>query len=846
MAFNPFRNFQKNQKYWMAAILLMCMLTFVLCTGVQGDLGARLLELFNANRAAGEPVLEISNRTVRYRELEDLKARRNIADEFMKQLMKYGIERFKEILTENQKQINELAKKDKAAADKRAVQLQMIATLQKDLIDRLSQPRYFETGTRLEDLSNFLTWLELANKMDIQLSPENVRDLVYTSVHGIFIGFEPGHSRKLQESVRQQHYNATDDVILRALTDEFRVQIAKLAGLECRTALLMFGQRNPDKLLLDSFPKQTRFPLTPEQLFAYHVKTRSEATLDVLPVALDALAKSVPEPTEAQVQAFFKAHAKKKYDPNSEQPGFTMPKKIQVGVLMPKEPAFQRSAEAVTALMAAPVPTLTLGQPVLALAYTRLGRDLRTEAFDTSLQRDLENLSKPGRPGWERYYFQNWTFQGHRKTEASKGVNFTDARYRLYFFLPAVSDREALAMLAFKNKLLNNPFGTYPDLGKEQPKLKPTTVASIVGVAGGISTLGPMPAGQFMKRAYFDDVISGLEKQWAPVLKKEEQGRAELTARLVGLSAPTTGPLPNGLSGLVDPKATMVYSVQGEVTTHPMPGQPGQPLRRVALTGPVRERLIQDQIVKKLAQKWITNTMLAVEKQLTDPTVKGDNFKFNRDVVPALVLKYPLDYKTTLLFDQYQATKVPALLPLRDEFDRSLDTINLTEGRAGTPRQLRDVDFYKLFFADEAFSVGNVAPYIPREWPPRITAKRQAFETLKPGETEKRVDLFRKAERPMLFWKISEQAEQTPTTLTPELRPEVIKAWKRQEARKKVAENLKAMTAALRGRDSWPELRGSAGPRGQEGRSAADSVPQGGDAGAARDPQREQPARGNH
>lgn len=215
MAFNPFRNFQKNQKYWMAAILLMCMLTFVLCTGVQGDLGARLLELFNANRAAGEPVLEISNRTVRYRELEDLKARRNIADEFMKQLMKYGIERFKEILTENQKQINELAKKDKAAADKRAVQLQMIATLQKDLIDRLSQPRYFETGTRLEDLSNFLTWLELANKMDIQLSPENVRDLVYTSVHGIFIGFEPGHSRKLQESVRQQHYNATDDVILR-------------------------------------------------------------------------------------------------------------------------------------------------------------------------------------------------------------------------------------------------------------------------------------------------------------------------------------------------------------------------------------------------------------------------------------------------------------------------------------------------------------------------------------------------------------------------------------------------------------------------------------------------------
>src|SRR5262249_9223707 len=47
MAFNPFTSFRKYQKFWMAAILLVCMATFVLCTGVGGDFGDRLLRLFS-------------------------------------------------------------------------------------------------------------------------------------------------------------------------------------------------------------------------------------------------------------------------------------------------------------------------------------------------------------------------------------------------------------------------------------------------------------------------------------------------------------------------------------------------------------------------------------------------------------------------------------------------------------------------------------------------------------------------------------------------------------------------------------------------------------------------------
>ncbi|MCS7046319.1 MAG: hypothetical protein NZO58_08185, partial [Gemmataceae bacterium] len=44
MAFNPFTNFRKYQKFWMAAILLVCMVTFILCTGTgTGDLSDRIL-----------------------------------------------------------------------------------------------------------------------------------------------------------------------------------------------------------------------------------------------------------------------------------------------------------------------------------------------------------------------------------------------------------------------------------------------------------------------------------------------------------------------------------------------------------------------------------------------------------------------------------------------------------------------------------------------------------------------------------------------------------------------------------------------------------------------------------
>jgi len=53
MAFNPFTSFRKHQKVWMASVLLLCMVTFVLCTGVGGDLSERLLRMFGPRPGNG-------------------------------------------------------------------------------------------------------------------------------------------------------------------------------------------------------------------------------------------------------------------------------------------------------------------------------------------------------------------------------------------------------------------------------------------------------------------------------------------------------------------------------------------------------------------------------------------------------------------------------------------------------------------------------------------------------------------------------------------------------------------------------------------------------------------------
>src|SRR5262249_22278598 len=75
MAFHPMRTFQKNRTFWMAAILLICMVTFVLCTGMQGgDFAGWIMSIF---RGSGAKATEIGGRTVYIQDLDNLRRKRD-------------------------------------------------------------------------------------------------------------------------------------------------------------------------------------------------------------------------------------------------------------------------------------------------------------------------------------------------------------------------------------------------------------------------------------------------------------------------------------------------------------------------------------------------------------------------------------------------------------------------------------------------------------------------------------------------------------------------------------------------------------------------------------------------
>ena len=92
MAFNPLSTFHKNKRFWMAAILGVCMMSFVFCAGFKGDMATKL-EALVSGRGSGPAIVTIDNRGVSDRDLSDLKTQRNLANAFMRGLPRISLTR---------------------------------------------------------------------------------------------------------------------------------------------------------------------------------------------------------------------------------------------------------------------------------------------------------------------------------------------------------------------------------------------------------------------------------------------------------------------------------------------------------------------------------------------------------------------------------------------------------------------------------------------------------------------------------------------------------------------------------------------------------------------------------
>src|SRR5260370_28016027 len=160
MAFNPFITFQRNKRFWMAAILMICMVSFVFCTGMRGDMSERIPRLWGST---GPAVIEIDGRSISRRDLENIRTQRNLANIFMKHCADMAFKNVSKRWFEENKNVD--AKDEEA----RRQRLGLLFNMRSTLSLRKAKLRYFDGGVEFDDLVEFKLWQPEADRLGINI-----------------------------------------------------------------------------------------------------------------------------------------------------------------------------------------------------------------------------------------------------------------------------------------------------------------------------------------------------------------------------------------------------------------------------------------------------------------------------------------------------------------------------------------------------------------------------------------------------------------------------------------------------------------------------------------------------
>jgi hypothetical protein len=342
MAFNPFTSFRKHQKVWMASILIVCMVTFVLCTGLGGgDLGSWLLNLFGGSR--GNTIARFDGKNVTDQELSNLRVQRKLANEFMILATRRGRERSIDDIV---RQMEPGRGKDMVISiaqtvlsqpesgpflfdfmmkqlprDLKPAQLLAVAKLQpiiQEAADKAKAEKagqYFTGSDSDEDLFVFMLWRDEAKNQGIaELDDDGVREEVRLATHPRFSAED---WKDLETYLRKakNFSGVTAEVLLNALRDEFRVRQFQTSAL---------GYRPGQGL-------KPEVPVTLDQAWEYYKEKRSEFNVDILPIPVEAFLGQVKEtPTDAELKELFNKYKNQEKDPASATPGFKQSRRVQV------------------------------------------------------------------------------------------------------------------------------------------------------------------------------------------------------------------------------------------------------------------------------------------------------------------------------------------------------------------------------------------------------------------------------------------------------------------------------------------------------------------------------------
>jgi hypothetical protein len=353
MGFSPIRSFRKHTKYWMAGLILVSMVTFVLCTGAR-DFGTWLLGLFS--RSPGEPVAEINGKKVSDREMAEVRQRRKLADDFMaaafaqalskeyksllgqfgkfhKSLVENAIQRAAGDLSELDRQLTLLREQLKSTADsgKLIAHLPKIRENYRDQIIGLLKNKgfkFFAGSDSDEGLFEFLLWRAEADRLGIQLTDDAVKEEFKKATRD---NLSYDDATEIQQGLLR-NTQARPEWILDGLKDEFRVRLAQTWHLGYRPGVF----------------SEPAVAVTPDQFWQFYQRERSEMRVDVLPVDADSkyFLKQVKDPSTAELKKFFDTYKGELKDPASPNAGLKKPARIQLEVIRadPETPYYKTMA----------------------------------------------------------------------------------------------------------------------------------------------------------------------------------------------------------------------------------------------------------------------------------------------------------------------------------------------------------------------------------------------------------------------------------------------------------------------------------------------------------------------
>lgn len=759
----------------MASILLLCIVTFVLCTGTQGDLSDLLIKVF-ANRS-GKHLATAGGVKFYESELLQLKTQRNLADEFMRKCTDLAI---KNVLQE--------MKGIKDEKDRKEF-LPIMTRAQVDLEARLLKPRYFENGVKLADLVDHKLWLLQADRLGINLLDEHVRLMIQREMFNSVTRFTPYHAHQAYLAMSRMQ-GQTEGIVLKAVRDEFRVRIAQLAVMKAQIEAMdrRAPANTPEQLaelyasLKFASKQDFRIVPTPHQLWEFYTSNAATTDLRIVPVnALDFI-NDVAKPSESEINAFFADHKKKPSDPTSDTPGFQSPPKIKVQWVTadPDSAQYRRSSKAVLRMQTAPPAGLNpLASPlVTAAAYA------------------LNDRARRGILLQDTYDFRIQHTAGQEHTPLDFGMS-----------PPPVTPYDGASLLSSD---------VYPSVLAYFAGKRPDAMASWVG-AGALNGPGLLtsPLMYLQHGAYRsrEEVAAGKAKdvreEVIAGLAEEARSRAPIFAKVAASAADSPFLALAELYTLTDVSRMREWNFEGRQSVQ------HRVLRKYFRYLPLEvvEDEIQSIVERRQAETWVNANMNELKRELEKKRAQGKQSAVEQ-ILRLYSERMGLEHQSTKEFHtRYTIDKAKELEPLRKSFEKYWSNINKFEGRDLAPEtKLKEGDFWKLFFSEggEAFSVAG-ARYTAKPWPPTITprnpgmiirwsAEKGADEVVStvasslrgrdPTAPPPTIHLFDKAERPFLIWKTDDEQAKTPETLA-SIRPDVERAWKTRKARETALERAK-------------------------------------------------------